>query len=150
MKLSKSLARYLLAAALIACAAHLQATQRAAPGCGANAPAAESAAHLQTLLQRHGQLVAFDRNLNGRLDDDERIELALAIRSGTWRPEIPVRAPGAGLPPADAVSARAGMVYGWLADYDVNRDGHLDHAERARLTSDIAQGSAPGCARVAP
>lgn len=116
------------------------------PGCAASASATETAAMHEGLVQRHGALVAYDRNLDGRFDEAERAELAAAIRQGRLRPEgLPTRPAALGNPPAEAVAKRMAAHYERLSAYDRNRDGHLDVAERERLMVDVQSGKAPPC-----
>ena len=89
-------------------------------------------------------LAIYDADKNGKLDDDERQLLREDIEAGTF--ERPPRPEGARGPGGRGGSGgpdgpgRMGPPKEILDQYDANKDGKLDEAERATLRADVEAG----------
>jgi hypothetical protein len=94
-----------------------------------------AAAELKAYHER--VLSIYDADKSGALEDDERDLLHEDIQAGRF--EAPPRRPGRG-PRGDRGPGRMGPPKEILDQYDVNKDGKLDDAERAALHADVQAG----------
>ena len=126
----------LSAGLLLAIAATPSASAQGTRG-GPPAGAGGGVAHLTAA---YAQIVQFDADNNGLLDEGEKGKLLLAMASGE------VKGPSRGGPPQgvnpspEQIVTRIADMYATIAPYDANANRRIDPSEEAAIQSDIMKG----------
>jgi hypothetical protein len=103
-------------------------------------PPAGAGGGVAHLTAAYANIVAFDSDNDGLLDENEQADLVDAMVRGEVKPPFRTGPPKGVNPAPEQIVARIAEMYAVIAPYDVNADRAIDAQEQAAVLADIKSG----------